>query len=54
VLAKRYLVKTTEGQVLEAPEGAFLRVARALSDVEATYGASGTVHFPNFPVISGS
>jgi ribonucleoside-diphosphate reductase alpha chain len=40
VFAKRYLLKTLDGSVIETPEEMFERVARALADVERRYGAS--------------
>jgi ribonucleoside-diphosphate reductase alpha chain len=38
VVAKRYLLKNHEGQVLETPEEMFQRVAHALAEVEKNYG----------------
>jgi ribonucleoside-diphosphate reductase alpha chain len=38
VLAKRYLLRTHEGEILETPEEMFQRVARALAEVEKGYG----------------
>ena len=40
VLQRRYLGKDREGNVLEDPEGMFLRVAKNLSQAELEYGAS--------------
>lgn len=40
VLARRYLVKDHDGNVLETPEEMFRRVARALADVERNYSAT--------------
>lgn len=38
VLAKRYLVRNEEGEIVESPEEMFRRVARTLSRVEQKYG----------------
>ena len=38
ILAARYLVQDTDGNVLESPEEMFERVARALAEVERDYG----------------
>lgn len=40
VLRKRYLLHTHDGTPLETPEQMFRRVARALAQVEAKYGAT--------------
>jgi ribonucleoside-diphosphate reductase alpha chain len=40
VIAKRYLVRDREGNVIESPDEMFYRVASALSSVEASYGKS--------------
>ncbi|MBI4328582.1 MAG: vitamin B12-dependent ribonucleotide reductase [Chloroflexi bacterium] len=37
VLQRRYLAKDREGEVVEEPKGMFLRVARTIAAVEATY-----------------
>ena len=42
VLERRYLSKDREGNVLEDPEGMFLRVAKNLSQADLNYGASET------------
>jgi len=44
-LAKRYLLKTVEGQVLENPEQMFMRVATALASIEKNYGWNGLFDF---------
>jgi ribonucleoside-diphosphate reductase alpha chain len=40
VLEKRYLIKDSQGKVVEAPEELFLRVARAISQSDKNYGAT--------------
>ncbi len=40
VLKRRYLAKDAEGRVIETPRDLFLRVARAISEVDRQYGAS--------------
>lgn len=39
VLEKRYLLKDQQGQLCESPEGLFRRVAQALAEMDARYGA---------------
>ncbi len=40
VLGRRYLVKDEHGELVEAPEDLFWRVATTIAEPEATYGAS--------------
>jgi ribonucleoside-diphosphate reductase alpha chain len=40
VLERRYLIKDTEGRVVETPGEMFMRVARNLSEAELLYGAT--------------
>lgn len=40
VIEKRYLVRNENGEVVETPKGMFSRMARALAQVEARYGAT--------------
>ena len=40
VIEKRYLVRNERGEVVETPKGMFLRMARALAEVEFRYGAN--------------
>ncbi|MBI2552288.1 adenosylcobalamin-dependent ribonucleoside-diphosphate reductase [Candidatus Uhrbacteria bacterium] len=40
VIEKRYLVRNEKGEVVETPKGMFLRLARALAEVEYQYGAT--------------
>lgn len=42
VVAKRYLLRTHDGDVLESPEDMFMRVAATLAQVEKRYGATDT------------
>lgn len=40
VMVKRYLLKDHSGTILETPEEMFMRVAKALAQVEYTYDAT--------------
>lgn len=40
VLAKRYLLKNEQGQIIETPARLFRRIAKAIANVEAIYGKS--------------
>jgi ribonucleoside-diphosphate reductase alpha chain len=40
VLAKRYLLRNEQGAIIETPSRLFRRVAKAIAQVEATYGKS--------------
>lgn len=55
VLERRYLLKDTEGRVVETPAGMFRRVARAVAQAEEAYDGSRTAEVEErfFEMLSG-